>query len=97
MEERNDSGMPGSSPKPSFSTKEKSLLDKAGESIEKNRHLIWGGCSLFVGFYLLAKTYMLFVQIAVSVAGAILILYGLSELRVTSLKQLYRNIVNKLS
>lgn len=76
---------------------DKSLLDRAWEWLEGNRHILWGGGALFIGFYLLAKTYALFVQIAVAGVGALLILYGLSELRITSLQKLYQNIMSKFS
>jgi hypothetical protein len=76
---------------------DKSMLDRAWEWFEQNRHILWGGGSLFIGFYLLAKTYALFVQIAVAGVGAILILYGLSELRITSIQKLYQSIIARFS
>ena len=75
---------------------EPSLLDQVRNFVNSNMRLIRGTVSIFIGIYLLGTGVVLFIRMAAVAVGGVAIMYGLSELRVTSLTRLYNSIRAKL-
>jgi hypothetical protein len=77
-------------------TPEPSLLDQVRNFVNSNMRLIRGTVAIFIGIYLLGTGVVLFIRMAAVAVGGVSIMYGLSELRVTSLTRLFNSAKAKL-
>ncbi|MCK4499287.1 hypothetical protein KAU11_02230 [Candidatus Babeliales bacterium] len=76
-------------------TKETSLLDCSMEWGKKNMRLLKGGALCVVGLFLVLNTYRVFLHIAFAMLGAVLIIYGLYELKFTPLPKVFTDFFKK--